>query len=86
MWQAIGVLSLVALGMAVDMMYQRKVCIAARDAYKDGYQAALMDHVMIHDPVRGDIPMKQPKSKTEKLPDGFEAHMREHGRATARLQ
>ena len=85
MWQAIGALSLVALGMAVDMMYQRKVRIAALDAYKDGYQAALMDHVMIHDPVRGDIPMKQPKSKA-KLPDGFEAHMREHGHATARLQ
>ena len=85
MWQAIGALSLVALGMAVDMMYQRKVRIAALDAYKDGYQAALMDHVMIHDPVRGDIPMKDAQARVE-LPEGFEEHLRQNGRATARLK
>lgn len=85
MMQVLGSLALIALGMVVDAMYHRKIRIVERDAYKDGYQAALMDHVVFHDPVRGDIPQNAAKAKVE-LPEGFEDHMRQNGRATARLK
>ncbi len=85
MHQVLGSLALIALGMVVDAMYHRKVRLVEREAYKDGYQAALMDHVVFHDPVRGDVPLKDAKARVE-LPEGFEDHMRQNGRATARLK
>lgn len=76
------VLALVALGMVVDMAYHRKIRLVALDAYKDGYQAALRDHVVLHDPARGDVPLNTANAKPG-LPEGFEEHMRQNGRATA---
>lgn len=84
MMQVLGSLALVALGMCVDAMYHRKVRLVEREAYKDGYQNALMDHVVLHDPVRGDVPQNTAKAKAE-LPEGFEEHLRQNGQATAWL-
>lgn len=85
MLQVMWALALVALGMFVDAMYHRKVRLVEREAYTDGYQAALMDHVVLHDPVRGDIPLKDAKARFE-LSEDFMEHLRQNGRATARLK
>ena len=65
MLQVIGSLALVALGMGVDALYHRQIRIAALDAYKDGYQDSMLEHVVLHDPVRGDIPLTAAKEKIE---------------------
>ena len=84
-------LLLVALGMAVDAWYQRKLRIAECNAYETGYQqgkheernreeerAAQAGLVTVQDYPSMAAPVK--------LPDTFAERMQKHGRAVVRLK
>lgn len=87
MLQVIASLALIALGMAVDALYQRKIRIAECNAYDTGYKQGQRE-----EKVRAEV--KQPEnapryplmSPPVAIPETFEERLRQHGRATVRIK
>lgn len=95
MQQVITSLLLIALGMAVDAWYQRKLRIAECNAYETGYQQGKTEE-RIREEERaaqaGLVTMPcyeshQPSMAAPvKLPETFAERMHKHGRAVVRLK
>jgi hypothetical protein len=96
MLQVIASLVLIALGMAVDALYQRKIRIAECNAYDTGYKQGKTEEAIKLEMLKAcaevqsanitdctEIPtMAAPVS----IPETFEERLRQHGRATVRIK
>lgn len=82
-------LSLIALGMSIDAVYQHKIRVAECNAYDTGYKQGLWENTIRN--VDGVPDVEEEKqfpsmAAPVKMPDNFEEHLRKHGRATARVK
>ena len=87
-------LGLIALGMCIDAVYERRIRIAECDAYDVGYQQGLKENT-IHKEIT--VPEIQPLQNADnyfvpsmdapvEMPPTFEERLRKHGRAVVKLK
>lgn len=87
MLQVIASLALIALGMAVDALYQRKIRIAECNAYDTGYKQGKQEEKIREEGRReNDVLFHSTGTPPATLPEGFAERLRQHGRATARIK
>lgn len=88
-------LALVALGMGVDVIYQRRIRIAECDAYETGYEQGKKENTIRKEITVPDIPTYQEYTEYKHtptmaapvcMPPTFEERLRKHGRAVAKLK
>lgn len=92
MLQVIASLALIALGMGIDALYQRKIRIAECNAYETGYQQGKKEELIRDEAYCGGLwtPGAEPAPEKEypsmaapvEMPETFEERMRKHGQAT----
>jgi hypothetical protein len=87
-------LGLIALGMCVDAVYERRIRVAECNAYETGYQCGLKENT-IHKEIT--VPEIQPLPTADnyfvpsmdapvEMPPTFEEKLKKHGRATAMIK
>lgn len=91
MLQVITSLLLIALGMAVDALYQHRIRVAECNAYETGYQQGKKEE-RIREEERaaqsglvtfpGDDPQFTSMAAPVRLPETFSERMQKHGQAT----
>jgi len=79
-------LLLIALGMGIDAMYQRKIRIAECDAYETGYQQGLKGNTIHKEIMVPDVPKLPSMAAPVEMPPTFEEKLRKHGRAVVKLK
>lgn len=79
-------LSLVALGMSIDAVYQHKIRVAECDAYETGYQQGLRENSTHKEIGVLDAPKLPSMAAPVEMPPTFEERMRKHGRAVVKLK
>lgn len=79
-------LLLVALGMAIDAVYQHKIRVAECDAYETGYQQGLRENTIHKEITVPDVPNLPSMAAPVEMPPTFAEHMRKHGRAVVKLK
>lgn len=85
-------LGLIALGVVIDALYQRRIRICECYAYETGYKqgkkeeeirneewSVVAEYARARETVMSHLPASP-------MPDNFEEHMRKHGRAVARIK
>lgn len=78
-------LSLIALGMSIDAVYQHKIRVAECDAYETGYKQGLWENTIRNvDAVPEEKRLPSMAAPVE-MPPTFEERLREHGKATVRI-
>lgn len=93
MLQVIASLALIALGMGLDALYQRKIRIAECNAYETGYQQGKKEERIREEGYCGGLwhPGAEPVPADQqnpsmaapaRMPDTFEERLRKHGQAT----
>ena len=82
-------LLLIALGIGIDAIYQRKIRIAECHAYDTGYQQGLKENQIRREIIVPEFPPLQNVQEFPSMaapvamPPTFEERLRTHGRATA---
>lgn len=94
MLQVFAALALIALGMGLDALYQRRIRIAECNAYETGYQQGKKEELIRDEAYCGGLwhPGSEPDSDAEpqipsmaapvRMPDTFAERLRKHGQAT----
>lgn len=82
-------LSLIALGMSIDAVYQHKIRVAECDAYETGYKQGLWENTIRNVDAVPDVPegkrLPSMAAPVEMPPTAVE-RLRTHGRATWRVE
>lgn len=91
MLHVIASLALIALGMGMDALYQRKIRIAECNAYETGYQQGKKEERIREDALHPQITLnagiKEPSMAAPvAMPDTFAERLRKHGRATVKFK
>lgn len=84
--QVVIALLLIAMGMGIDAIYQRKIRIAECDAYETGYQQGLKENSTHKEIGVLDAPKLPSMAAPVEMPPTFEERMKKHGRATIRVK
>lgn len=79
-------LLLVALGMAIDAVYQHKIRVAECDAYETGYQQGLRENTIHKEITVPDVPNLPSMAAPVEMPPTFGERLRKHGRAVVKLK
>lgn len=91
MLQVIAALALIALGMGVDALYQRRIRIAECNSYETGYQQGKKEERIREEARNPRVTLhtgSEEPSMTAPIamPDTFEERLRKHGQATVKIQ
>lgn len=79
-------LSLIALGMSIDAVYQHKIRVAECDAYETGYKQGLWENTIRNvDALPEEKRLPSMAAPVEMPPDAVE-RLKKHGRATWRVE
>lgn len=79
-------LGLIALGMGVDAVYERRIRVAECNAYETGYEQGLRENTIHKDITVPDVPNLPSMAAPVEMPPTFEEKLRKHGRATWRVE
>lgn len=79
-------LSLIALGMSIDAVYQHKIRVSECDAYETGYQQGLRENSTHKEIGVLDAPKLPSMAAPVAMPPTFEERLKKHGRATWRVE
>lgn len=79
-------LSLIALGMSLDALYQHKIRVAECDAYETGYQQGLKENTIHKEITVPDVPKLPSMAAPVEMPPTFEEKLKKHGRAVVKLK
>ena len=79
-------LSLIALGMSLDAVYQHKIRVAECDAYETGYQQGLWENTIRKADALPEVEGKPSMLPPVAMPPTFEERMKKHGRAVVKLK
>lgn len=79
-------LSLIALGMSIDAVYQHKIRVAECDAYETGYKQGLWENTIRKADALPEVEGKPSMLPPVAMPPTFEERLKKHGRATWRVE
>lgn len=79
-------LGLIALGMCIDAVYERRIRVAECDAYETGYQQGLKENTIHKEITVPDVPMLPSMAAPVEMPPTFEERLKKHGRAVVKLK
>lgn len=84
--QVVIALLLIAMGMGIDAIYQRKIRIAECDAYETGYQQGLKENTIHKQITVPEVHGKPSMAAPVEMPPTFEEKLKKHGRAVVKLK
>lgn len=79
-------MGLIALGMCVDAVYERRIRVAECNAYETGYEQGKNENTIHKEITVPDVPMLPSMDAPVEMPPTFEERMRKHGRAVVKLK
>jgi len=95
MLHVIASLALIALGMGLDALYQRRIRIAECNAYETGYQQGKKEERIRDEEraantglvtIQGYDPQQPSMAAPVSMPETFGERLKKHGRATWRVE